>query len=74
MWLSEPIYESLPFYYMALGAIAGIGSYRLDVWYWSEILALLSAASLVVGLVLLLKRRDYRRSRSRRDLNVDDQA
>ena len=74
MWLSEPIYESLPYYYMALGLVAGIGSYRLDVWYWSEILALAAAASLVTGLVLWLKRRDYRRSRSRLDLSADDQA
>ena len=74
MWLSEPIYESLPYYYIALGVSAGIGSYQLDVWYWSEILALVSAASLIAGLVLLLKRRDYRRSRSRLDLKVDDQA
>ena len=61
MWLSESIYESLPYYYMALGLVAGTGSYRLDVWYWSEILALAAAASLVTGLVLWLKRRDYRR-------------
>lgn len=74
MWLSEPIYESLPYYYMALGFVTGAGSYRLDVWYWSEILALVAGASLVTGLVLWLKRRDYRRSRSRLDLNADDQA
>ena len=74
MWLSGPIYESLPYYYMALGLSAGIGSYRLDAWYWPELLALISAASLVTGLVLWLKRRDYRRSRSRLELNVDDQA
>lgn len=74
MWLSEPIYESLPYYYMTLGFVAGVGSYRLDLWYWSEILALAAAASLVTGLVLWLKRRDYRRSRSRLDLKADDQA
>ena len=74
MWLAEPIYESLPYYYLALGVIAGIGSYRLEAWYWSELLAVVAAASLVAGLVLLLKRRDYRRSRSRLDLEVDDQA
>lgn len=74
MWLSDLIYESLPYYYMMLGGIAGIASYRLETWYWPELLALISAASLVTGLVLWLKRRDYRRSRSRLSVNVDDQA
>ena len=74
MWLSDLIYESLPYYYMALGVIAGIASYRFAHWYWSEIFALVSAASLVAGLVFWLKRRDYRRSRSRLSLDVDDQA
>ncbi len=74
MWLSDLIYESLPYYYMALGCIAGIASYRFASWYWSEILALIAAASLIAGLVFWLKRRDYRRSRSRLSLDVDDQA
>jgi membrane protein YdbS with pleckstrin-like domain len=74
MWLSEPIYESLPYYYMALGIVAGVGSYRVHTWYWSEVLAIVAAVSLVAGLVLWLKRRDYRRSRSRLDVEADDQA
>ena len=74
MWLSEPVYEFLPCYYLALGVVAGFGSYLLDVWYWAEVLALVALVSLIAGLVLWLKRRGYRRSRSRLDLNVDDQA
>ena len=74
MWLSEPVYEFLPYYYMALGIVAGFGSYRIDVWYWAEVLVIVALSSFVSGLVLWLKRRDYRRSRSRVDLEVDDQA
>jgi len=72
MWLSESIYESVPYYYMAFGFVAGFASWRIDDWYWSELLAVLSAISLVAGLVLWLKRRAYRRSRSRAKL--DNQA
>ena len=71
MWLAKPVYESLPYYYMALGLVAGLGSFHIERWYWPELLGLAGTASLVGGLVLWLKRRDYRRSRSR--LTLDDQ-
>jgi hypothetical protein len=72
MWLAKPVYEFLPYYYMALGTVAGLGSFYVERWYWPELLLGGSAASLIGGLVLWLKRRDYRRSRSR--LDVQDQA
>jgi predicted MFS family arabinose efflux permease len=72
MWLARPVYEFLPYYYMALGVVAAVGGYSLDRWYWAEILGVAGALSLVGGLVLWLKRRAYRRSRSR--LDVQDQA
>jgi len=68
MWLSKPVYESVPYYYMVLGLVAGFASWRIEVWYWSELFVALAAASIVSGLVLWLKRRDYRRSRSRTKL------
>ena len=72
MWLAKPVYESLPYYYMALGIAAGIGSFHIESWFWPEILAIAAVGSLIGGLVLWLKRRDYRRSRSR--LDVEDQV
>lgn len=71
MWLAKPVYEFLPYYYMALGVAAGLAGVYIDSWYWSEILGFAGATSLIGGLVLWLKRRDYRRSRSR--LDVEDQ-
>ena len=72
MWLSKPVYESLPYYYMALGVVAIAASFRIDGWYWPEFFAIGGLVSLVGGLVLWLKRRAYRRSRSRR--SIEDQA
>ena len=72
MWLSRLVYESLPYYYIALGIAAGLVSFHVDGWYWPEIIAAGGASSLIAGLVLWLKRRDYRKSRSR--LDIDDQS
>lgn len=65
IWLNKRLYEGLPFAYMGAGVawlIAGllVGSAR-----WSLILTLLGLICLTGGLVVLLKRRDYRASRSR---------
>lgn len=72
MWLSKPVYESLPYYYVALGVLAGLGSFYVERWHWSTLLAAVAVPSLVGGLVLMLRRHGYRRSRSR--LDVRDQA
>jgi len=62
MYLSRPVYEMLPYAYMALGAVLlGISFFvtRGSTWLmWAGMLAL------VVGLVLWLKRRDYRTEQS----------
>lgn len=65
MWLSKPVYEGLPFYYMGLGLALLAAGFFIDYWRWSPICALLGLPLLVLGLVLWLKRRDYRASRSR---------
>ncbi len=61
MWLPKPVYEALPVILLATGALLGVGSY-LSSAGWLLVIASLAA---VAGLVLLLKRRDYRLSRSR---------
>jgi hypothetical protein len=72
MWISKTCYESLPYGYMVVGFVALVASLYLRQWYWAEIFTVLGIACLTGGLVIWLKRRDYRRSRSRR--NVEDQV
>ncbi|MEE8093936.1 MAG: hypothetical protein V3T47_06835 [Gammaproteobacteria bacterium] len=70
MWLSKPLYESLPYYYIAVGFFVLASSFYLDTWYWPAILAGVGLAGMVAGLVVWLRRRGYRLSRSR--LPLDD--
>jgi len=65
MWVSKPIYESLPYFYLTVGAISLLASMYLNHWHWPLICFGLGLSSLVGGLVLLLKRRDSRHSLER---------
>ena len=56
MWLSKPVYESLPYYYMALGFAAVLASVHIDRWIWSELFSFGGLLSLVGGLVLFVVR------------------
>ena len=67
MWLPKSIYESLPFYYIALGLLSFGASLYIDFWYWPLICTVVAIVTVVGGLVVWLKRRDYRSSRSRID-------
>ena len=69
MWLSKPVYESLPFYYMTLGVTALLAGLYVNYWYWPVICIGVGLGSLLLGLVVWLKRRDYRASRSRVDFD-----
>lgn len=69
MWLPRPLYESIPFYYIVLGAAAVAAAFFIDSWYWAEISATGGVLSLVIGLVLVLRRKGYRSSRSRLDFD-----
>ena len=63
--LSRPLYEGLPWIYMASGVLALLGSYWLAHGGVSLIVGLLGLVALVGGFVVLLRRRDYRELRSR---------
>ena len=68
MWIPRPFYEALPYVYM----VSGVG--LLGAAYFIErgprgLLLVLGAAGLTLGLVLWMRRRDYRASQ--REYNTD---
>ncbi len=71
MWVSKPIYESLPYFYLLVGAVSLGASMYLNHWYWPEICFALGLFCLVAGLVVWLKRRDYR-DQDRRTTHTHD--
>ena len=60
MWISKPIYESLPYFYLFVGAIVLGASMYVHHWFWPTICFVLGLLCLVAGLVVVLKRRDSR--------------
>jgi len=60
MWVSKPIYEGLPWFYLIVGVASLGASMYLSHWYWPTIGFVLGLFCLVAGLVILLKRRDAR--------------
>ena len=62
--LSRPLYEGLPWVYMACGVAALAGSYLLSSRLLSLFLGLLGLAGLLGGIVIALRRRDYRQLRA----------
>ena len=72
MRLSKPVYESLPYAYMGLGAGALAFSYYWQVPFWSDLMVGFGLAAVVCGLVLVLKRRDYRIQKRRYGAALDE--
>jgi len=63
--LSRPVYEGLPWFYMACGLAALLASYLLAAHgALSLVVGALGLAALLYGFVVLLRRRDYRALRS----------
>ena len=69
MWLAKPVYEFLPYVYVATGAAAIVAAVYVQTWYWPMIWAAVGFVGIVTGIALLLKRRGYRSSRSRLDFD-----
>ena len=61
MWVSKPVYEALPYYYVALGAVALIARLYVDWWYWPAICLVVGVLGIGAGAFVWLTR-----SRSRR--------
>jgi hypothetical protein len=62
--LSRPLYEGLPWLYLSLGLFALIVSYGQSSSLLSLLVGLPGFMALMAGIVVLLKRRDYRAMRA----------
>jgi len=62
--LAKPLYETLPFLYMLAGVLAIGASYLLGHSLWADIVLVLGIFCVLGGVVVLLKRRDYRANRA----------
>jgi hypothetical protein len=60
MWLARPVYEFLPYLYMLVGIGLLTAAWFVDVQTLPSIFMVAGALSLMGGLVLWLRRRDYR--------------
>ena len=72
MWLSKPLYESVPYYYIVAGLVALLSSLYVNYWYWPVICLVTGFGCLIAGLVVWLKRRDYRQHQSQRENTRDE--
>ena len=72
MRLSRAVYESLPYVYMAIGIGAFAVSFLWREKDWSDLLAGFGLVVLVTGLVLTLRRRDYRIQKRRYGAAFDE--
>lgn len=62
--LSKPIYEILPYLYIVAGLLAIGGSWLLGHYFWSDLVLVLGIFCVLGGVVVLLRRRDYRANRA----------
>jgi hypothetical protein len=60
MRVARPLYELLPYAYIAVGAASIAASFTWRQAGWSWALAFSGLAAVIGGLVLILRRRDYR--------------
>jgi hypothetical protein len=74
MRIARPLYEALPYAYIAIGAAAVGASFAWRVANWSGILAAFGLVALVGGLVLALRRRDYRIQQRHYGADIEDEA
>jgi len=67
IWISKPFYESLPYLYLLAGLLLLVASLYLDFWYWPSICLVSGVICLIFGLMVLLRRRDFRNNPRARD-------
>lgn len=75
MWISRPVYELLPYLYMLLGAGLLVAAWLVQLRVWPSIFLAIGALSLMGGLVLWLRRKDYRTKQAEYDSrSLDDKV
>jgi Flp pilus assembly protein TadB len=73
--LSRPVYEGLPWAYILGGIALLVASYVYRETKWSAVVAVFGIVAVVGGIVVLLRRRDFRELRSQYenpDSSLDD--
>ncbi len=71
MRLPQPLYEALPWLYLALGAVALAFWWLSPPGWWVSLLATAGILACVGGLTLVLRRRDYRDQQRRYGRSLD---
>jgi hypothetical protein len=64
MWLARPVYEFLPYLYMLVGLALLAAAWFIEINTLPSVFLLVGILSLMAGLVLWLRRRDYRTRQS----------
>lgn len=73
MWIARPIYELLPYVYMVVGVALLATAWWLNMAMLPEVLLVVGSLSLLAGLVLWLRRKDYRTRQAEYDSHsLDD--
>jgi hypothetical protein len=60
LWLSKPLYETVPYLYLTAGLASLFASLYLDYWIWPTICLVVGFGGIIGGLVIWLRRRDFR--------------
>jgi hypothetical protein len=60
MWLARPVYEVLPYFYMLVGLGLLGAAWLVEANTLPSVFMVVGALSLMAGLVLWLRRKDYR--------------
>jgi hypothetical protein len=60
MWLARPFYELLPYLYMLVGIVLLAAAWSVQLSTLPGLMMFVGAVSLLVGIVLWLRRRDFR--------------
>jgi len=60
MRIGRTLYESLPYAYMLIGAAAVATSFLWQAPIWADMMVAFGLVAIILGLVLVLRRRDYR--------------
>ena len=64
MWLARPVYEFLPYLYMLVGVALLGAAWFIEMSTLPSVFMVVGVLSLMAGLVLWLRRRDYRTRQS----------